>query len=116
MARLPCSRAKQQLRDLHRVRRRALAQLVADDPEVEAAGMGQVLADPPHEAVVLTLDERGHGIPVVGRLVPQTQAGEAREELARALRADLLVGLGVDGEGGAGEDGYPDGRGSDLKV
>ena len=48
---LPALAPEQELRDLHGVRRSALAQLVADHPEVQAAGVGDVLANPTHPAV-----------------------------------------------------------------
>ena len=48
-----CACVLQDLGDLDRVGRGALEQVVGDDPHVERAGVGQVLADAADEGVVL---------------------------------------------------------------
>src|SRR5690242_20527943 len=47
---------EEQLGELDRVQRRALAQVVAGDPEVQRSGLGTVLANPPDQHRV---DTRG---------------------------------------------------------
>ena len=73
----------QQFRDLDAVERGALAQLIADHPEVDAVGGAEVLADSADEAVVLALDEDRHRVAVLRGIVVDAQSREALERLAR---------------------------------
>ena len=81
-----------------------------------AALVGEVLADPPDEAVVLALDGHRHRVARLVGIVHDAEAGEALEELARPLDRDLLLGLRVDRDGVGGEDRHPHGRGRDAQV
>ena len=48
---------------------RALAQLIAHDPEVQCVGAAQVLANSPDEAIVLTFDDNRHRISILRGIV-----------------------------------------------
>src|SRR5438552_17396596 len=78
--------------------------------------MREVLADPPDEAVVLALRENRQRTPVRGGLVPEAQAGEPREELARSRDRHLRLGLRVDGDRVRGEDRDPYRRRGEPEV
>src|SRR5262245_63763343 len=77
------SALEHELRDLHRVRRGSLAQLVADHPEVQPARMREILTHASDQAVVLPLDLDRRGIALLARLVPHPQPREPREQVAR---------------------------------
>ncbi len=51
----------ERLGDLHRVGGRTLAQVVADHPQAERAGMRVIVADPAHEHLVAALARSGVG-------------------------------------------------------
>src|SRR5262245_58411062 len=91
------SALEHELRDLHRVRRGSLAQLVAHHPEAQPVRMREILAHPSDEAVVLPLDLDRRGITLLGRLVAHAQPRKPREQIARPGRRDLLLGLDVHG-------------------
>src|SRR5688500_6735317 len=65
----------QQLGDLDRVGGGSLAQVVADDPEVEAAVGARVAADPPDEHLVAAGRVGRHRIEAVGGVVDDQHAG-----------------------------------------
>ena len=50
----------EKLGDLNRVEGGAFEELVADDPEVESVGAGEILADAPAEDLILTCCIGGH--------------------------------------------------------
>ena len=82
----------EQLGELHGIRRRALAQVVGDDPQIERALVAGVAADPPDEHVVAAarvdrqrIERRVWVVEAPSRPV---QRGEARAPArARAARA-----------------------------
>ena len=67
----------QQLGHLHRVGGRALAQVVAHDPEVEAALVRRVAADPADQHVVAARGVERGGVERVRRVVDHRHAGRA---------------------------------------
>ena len=54
--------ADEVLGNLHGVEGSAFLYLVADEPEGDAVGVGEVLADAAYEDVVAVLVEEGHGV------------------------------------------------------
>src|SRR5581483_6678423 len=108
--------ADQQLGDLDAVERRALAQLISRDPEVERIWIRDVFADTADEAVVLSLGKYRHRILIVRRIVNHAKAGKARERLARPGRRHLRFGLRVHGDRMSSEDGHAHGCGRYQEV
>src|SRR5688500_9001548 len=70
----------QQLGDLNRVGGSALAQVVADDPEVEAAVGARIAADPPDQHLVAAGGIGRHRIEAVGWVVDDHHAGRGGED------------------------------------
>ena len=112
------SRAREELGDLDRVRRRALAQVVGDDPEREPAivrrsrGPGGRDRRRPRRV----RRRRSPAGSVLGRVVLDDHARHRGEQLARPFRRDRLAGLDVDGLRVADEDRDADGRARDPQV
>ena len=108
----------EELGDLDRVGRRALAQVVADDPQGQAAAVGdrRVAADPPDIDLVVAGGVDRQRVDVAGRVVADDHAGDGREQLPGALGRDRVAGLDVDRLGVAGEDRDPDGRARDPQL
>ena len=111
-------RSHQELGELDRVGRGALAQVVADDPEREPAVVGdaRVLAD---AADVDLVGAGGLGRERVGRgrrVVLDHDAGDRGEQRPGAVRRDRLARLDVDGLAVGHEDRDADGRRADAQV
>jgi hypothetical protein len=88
------------LRDLHRVHRRALADLVAAAPEGQAvAAAGDVLPDAAHPHQVLVGGVHRHGIEIVGGIVHHLHPRRGRQQLPGLVRRDGPLGLNGDGLG-----------------
>ena len=90
----------EELGDLHRVGRRALAQVVRDDEEGEAVRAREVRADAADQGVVIASGEERHRIDVLGEGVDHLHAGGLAEQLAGLVGAEGLLeeevrGLGV---------------------
>ena len=105
---------RQQLGHLHRVGGGSLAQVVADDPEVEAALVRGVAADAADQHIVAALDVDRQRIGALARIVDHDQARGSREQLAAVLRAQLALGLDVDRLRVPGDDGDPHASGRDA--
>src|SRR5256886_12003025 len=69
----PTVLAQQELSDLDRIRGRALSELIADHPEVQAGRAREILPDPADEAVVLALDLDRHRVALLRRIVPHLE-------------------------------------------
>src|SRR4051794_4643445 len=100
--RAPCSGSdalSDQLSDLHRVERRALQQVVADDEEVQRVRVVEVPADAADGRLVAArpLQRRGR--------FGYDEVGEAVERLERAFAADLLAERRAHGNRMADDDG-----------
>src|SRR3989441_631887 len=108
--------ADEELGDLNPVERGALAELVTHHPEVQRIGPAEILADAADVAVVLTLDEHGHGVALLRGIVPEGEPGEAREELARPLWSHRHFRLRIDRHRVRGEHGDAHRGGRDGKV
>ncbi len=114
----PSRAAIERLRDLDRVRRGALAEVVADDPERDPAIASdrRILADPPDEDVVgagsLGRQRVGRG----GGVVLDDDAVDGREQLAGAIGCDRGAGLDVDRLGVGHEDRDADGRAGHAEI
>ena len=81
--------AAKQLGDLHRVERRALAEIVADDPEAEAVLDRRVLADPADIGrIVADALDRRH-VTAVLMLIDNQHAGRLAQDLARFVGAEI---------------------------
>ncbi len=80
-----------QLRELHGVGRRALAQVVGDNPHVERALVAGVAADAADEDVVLAGGLDRHRVAAGGRIVDDGHAGRRGQQLAGALGAQGLA-------------------------
>ena len=74
---------QQALRDLHRVERGSLEELVTDDPKGEAVVEGAVHAEAADGAVVASGDVEGNGVLFVRRIVDDVEAGRAAEHGTR---------------------------------
>ena len=111
-------RADEDLGDLDGVRRGALAEVVADDPQRQATtvGDGLVPAYPTDEDLVAAGGVDRERIDVVGRVVLDDHPGHGREQLARPLGRDRIAGLDVDRLGVARHDRHPDGGARDPQV
>src|SRR5690242_6666285 len=84
-------RLGEDFRDLHRVERGAFADVVGDDPEVEAARMRDVLADAADENGILAGRVRDRRRIAAGlALVDDDEARRFLQQSARFDRADLL--------------------------
>lgn len=83
--------------DLHRVQCGTLADLIADAPEREAVGRGEVASDATHVHRVPTGSEQRHRIDLVARSVLQHDTRGRREGVAclfgrnRALRSTQML-------------------------
>ena len=79
----------EQLGDLDGVGRGALAQVVADDPEVEAALVRGVAADPADQHLVAPGGVGGERVDAVAGRVHDDDAGRAGEQLAALLGREV---------------------------
>src|SRR5262245_63699894 len=86
----------QHLGDLHRVGRGALAEVVGDDPQVQAVGDRRVAADAPDEDLVAALGAQGQGHLAPGVVIDEDDSRRLAKGLPRLLDADGLVELEVD--------------------
>src|SRR3954447_4048862 len=96
-----------QLGDLHRVGRGALAKVVADHPEVEAALVRGVAPNPPDEHLIAASGRDRQRVDPSARIVEDDEAGELREQLPAFLGREVLGGLDVDRLRVAGDDRNP---------
>ena len=106
----------QQLGHLHRVGGRALAQVVAHHPEVQAALVRGVAADAAHQHVVLARGVDGQRVQAVGRVVDHPHAGRGRQQLAALLGRERVAGLHVHRLGVARVHGHAHAGGRDAQV
>src|SRR5262245_29520656 len=89
--------ANQNLRNLDSVESRAFAQIVRDDPEIEAVGHGIVLADSPHVGCILANGLNGHGVDVVFRLIRNNDAWSLAQYGFDIRYGEFFLRLDVDG-------------------
>src|SRR5919106_4298489 len=61
--------AYKDLRNLHSVERRALAQIVRHDPEIETVGHGVILTDPADKGCIFPGGVDGHRVDIILRFV-----------------------------------------------
>ena len=101
----------EQLRQLHGVRRGALAQVVGDDPEVERALVAGVAANPADQDLVAAGGLDRHRETRRAGLVDDLDAGRRGEQLARPLGLERLARLDVYRLRVAGDDGDADAGG-----
>uniref|UniRef100_A0A0N5A007 LigA n=1 Tax=Parastrongyloides trichosuri TaxID=131310 RepID=A0A0N5A007_PARTI len=94
----------QQLGDLHGVQRRALAQVVGHDPQVQAVLDRRVLADARHIDGVLARSVDRGDVAVVFLLIDDLNAGRLAQDFARLVRRDRTVELDRHRFGVADED------------
>src|SRR4029078_3760388 len=78
------------------VRRGALAQVVADDPQVQAALVGRVSASWAEEPVVAAGGRARQRVETLGRVVQDDDSGCGREERPALVGIETLAGLHVD--------------------
>jgi hypothetical protein len=104
----------EQLGDLHRVRGGALAEVVADAPERQAVGAGEVFADAADEHVVLPSPWSGIGYCFRRQIVDERDPRRRREQLPGLLDRDLPLGLHQDALAVAVGDGHADAGRADL--
>ena len=107
---------QQQLRDLHRVGRRALTQVVGDDEQRQAPFLREVLADATHQRVVVARAEQRHRVDVLGQIVDDLHSRRRAEHLARALGGQVLAEREVRGLGVAVEDGHAHAGRRDAQI
>ena len=92
-----CALRQQQLRDLHGVQSRALADLVSDHPHGQAVINRVVSAQTTDVRLVRAGQQTRHGIRVRGAVVHDHDARERLERRARGLDAHLVLELHVNG-------------------
>src|SRR6185503_20782932 len=96
--------APEQLRNLNGIQRRALAEVVADDPQAEAVLHGRVLADPADVSrIIADAFDRRHVASVLA-LIDDEHARRLAQNFARLVSADFILELDVHGFGMADED------------
>src|ERR687895_224295 len=106
----------QQLRDLDRVGRGPLAEVVAHDPEVQAALMRRVAAYAPKEVAGPARHVDGGRVDRVGGVVHHDNAGRLGEQLPALVGREGLAGLDVGRHGMAGVDRDARAGGGDGEV
>ena len=88
--------ADEQFGDLHRVRRRAFAEVVADAPERQAVVAREVFADAADEDGVVAVAVARLGVLAVRQVVDDFDAGEVGEQLAGFFDRNLALGFDED--------------------
>src|SRR5690606_32876990 len=104
--------------DLHGVQRRTFAQVVCDDPEVQAILDGRILPDAADVGRVLTHAVDGRDVAAVLALVDDEAAGRFAQDVAGLFLVEDVLDVDVDRVGMAAEDRRTHaGRGDlDLRV
>ena len=112
------SRSTEDLGDLDGVRGSPLAQVVRDDPERDAAivGDGDVPPDATDEDLVAAGGLGRQRVAMLGGVVLDDDAGHGGEERTRSFRRDRLARLDVDRLGVAHEDRDPNRRARDAQL
>src|SRR5215472_9513933 len=108
--------AGEQLGYLDAVQGRALAKLIAADPQVQGVRITDVFADAPDEAIILALGDDRHRVAVVCRVVDHPQPGESTQQLACPARANLGFSLRIDRDRVRREDRHSHGSRRDQKI
>ena len=86
----------QDLRELHGVRRRALPQVVGDDPQIQRVLVAGVAPNAPDEDLITPGGVGRQGVEGRAGLVHDAHAGGRFEQLPRPLGGDRLARLDVD--------------------
>ncbi len=86
-------RPNQQLGNLHGVGSGTLAKIVADAPERQAVGAGEIFADPANEHGIVAAAIGRHGINSSRQVVDDFDAGRRGKQLMCFGRSDLLLGF-----------------------
>ena len=102
------------LGDLDGVERGALAQVVRDNPQVEAVRHGVVGPDAADKGVVEAVAVCSKRVEILRGIVHYLDPGRLRENLARLFGGDLRCKLDVDRFGVPSVDGDANGRRGDL--
>src|ERR1700722_10549318 len=106
---------RDKLRDLRGVERRALAQVVTADEELDAVRVIERLADPAHPGRVGTHDVGRGRVLAALRVVVEHHARRGAQRLPRTLPAHRLGEPGVHGDRVRGDHGYADAGGVDAQ-
>ncbi len=111
---LPEDAPAEQFGDLHGVERRALAQVVGDDPEVQAVLDGRILPDAADIGGVFAHALDRGDVPAGLALVDDEHARGLPQDLAGLLLVEEVLGLDVHRLGMADEDRHPNAGRGDL--
>ena len=104
----------EQLCDLDGVRCRALTDLVAAAPQIEAALIGQILADAADEDDILIARVERHGVDEIVEIVNEPAAGGGGDDRLCLFDGYLLLCLEADRNAVAAHDGDADAGAADL--
>ena len=93
---LYCTLLHEVFGNLDGIEGRTLLDLVRYQPEGDAIGVGQILADAAYIYIITILMEEGHGINLVLRIILELQAVAVTDSLLEFLYADGTLCLGPD--------------------